>query len=494
MTVSARDPKGYYAALGVAPGAPPSAIKAAYRLKAKDCHPDRNDSAEARDSFQRLSEAYAVLRDTVGRAEYDATGESGGLPGVFESSTADLLMCGQCGKITAQPRYVIFHQVKSAVLWSKWQKIKGVFCRDCAERTAIRASTTTWALGWWSIFGPPLTLLALLRNLFGGDMPMRENARVLLHQARAFRAKGDAHLARSVAHQARRFTRDDLQAGHLKALVESLGGESRQLKDRWRLGGEVFLVQLLPLAALPVVVAVAVLVASSLQTKTDKAEAVIRLQSAEVGDARHAAVDALKLRQAPGPNQPVLALLDRFTTVQVTSPQTDPEWVQVKTPGGAVGFVQARLLFAGSGTEPKRRWCRDQKGAPPENGTVLMRRAGGDFRLLVHNIISRDAVVKLKTPSGHTLLTFYVPAGGDSSIGGIPEGTFRIEFATGTDYSRPCGIFLADMVALRMPLQQTIRNTAAGRGRTNYELTLMPSGNGPSHPRVIEIGEFADDS
>ena len=75
MNTLARDPKGYYAVLGLTPGADTSAIKSAYRTRVKSVHPDRNASSRAREEFQRLMEAYAVLRDVVRRAEYDTTGQ-----------------------------------------------------------------------------------------------------------------------------------------------------------------------------------------------------------------------------------------------------------------------------------------------------------------------------------------------------------------------------------------------------------------------------------
>ncbi len=66
-----RDPKGYYAVLGVGVDADTAAIKAAYRRRAMELHPDRNASADATRQFQFLNEAYATLADPATRAEYD---------------------------------------------------------------------------------------------------------------------------------------------------------------------------------------------------------------------------------------------------------------------------------------------------------------------------------------------------------------------------------------------------------------------------------------
>ena len=49
--------------LGVPVNATKEEIKKAYRLKARDCHPDRNPSAEAHEIFIKLKEAYDFLAE-----------------------------------------------------------------------------------------------------------------------------------------------------------------------------------------------------------------------------------------------------------------------------------------------------------------------------------------------------------------------------------------------------------------------------------------------
>ncbi len=61
-----------YEDLGIPKDASETAVKRAYRSRAKATHPDRNgDRAE----FQRVLLAYKVLSDPAQRAEYDRTGE-----------------------------------------------------------------------------------------------------------------------------------------------------------------------------------------------------------------------------------------------------------------------------------------------------------------------------------------------------------------------------------------------------------------------------------
>lgn len=65
----------YYGALGVAPGATASDLRAAYLRTARASHPDTyrgGDAAGAAERFRRASAAYEVLRDKELRARYDA--------------------------------------------------------------------------------------------------------------------------------------------------------------------------------------------------------------------------------------------------------------------------------------------------------------------------------------------------------------------------------------------------------------------------------------
>ncbi|MGL6070261.1 DnaJ domain-containing protein [Craterilacuibacter sp.] len=63
--------KDYYALLGVSPDATPAVIKASYRKKAFQYHPDRNPDPDAAHKFREVQEAYEALSDGDRRKAYD---------------------------------------------------------------------------------------------------------------------------------------------------------------------------------------------------------------------------------------------------------------------------------------------------------------------------------------------------------------------------------------------------------------------------------------
>src|SRR5438067_11702323 len=73
MATNKRD---YYEILGVQRSASSEEIKKAYRIKARQYHPDVNKEPEAEAQFKEVSEAYEVLIDVDKRAAYDRFGHA----------------------------------------------------------------------------------------------------------------------------------------------------------------------------------------------------------------------------------------------------------------------------------------------------------------------------------------------------------------------------------------------------------------------------------
>lgn len=267
--MSNKDPKGYYVVLGIAPNADAGEIKAAYRRKAMELHPDRNDAPNATAQFQLLNEAFGILSDPATRAQYDTmTIESGPQSAAPAEEPPEPIVCSCCGKVTAQPRYAIFFEVKSYIFQTTRSAIQGIFCSVCAEKKAFKATAVTWVLGWWGIpWGPIYSLQAIFTNMFGGKQPANINARLATHQAWVFAVLGKTDIARAIALDAlalaKKIKPDTAYARAKKALgydvvdegtelrkqieklLELLGndGSGNRLRDAWRLFRRPFFAQ-----------------------------------------------------------------------------------------------------------------------------------------------------------------------------------------------------------------------------------------------------------
>ncbi len=67
----------YYKVMGIPKDTPQKDIRAAYRKRSKQFHPDLHpDDPKAKAKFQMLNEAYEVLNDPEKRAKYDQYGEN----------------------------------------------------------------------------------------------------------------------------------------------------------------------------------------------------------------------------------------------------------------------------------------------------------------------------------------------------------------------------------------------------------------------------------
>lgn len=269
--MSQKDPRGYYAILGIALNADAAEIKAAFRRKAMELHPDRNTAAGATEQFQLLNEAYSALGDPASRAQYDTISIDSGPRAstrAAKEEPPEPIVCSCCGKVTAQPRYAIFYDVKSFIVQTTRSAIQGIFCSACAEKKAFKASAITWVLGWWGFpWGPIYSIQALFNNMMGGKQPPNINAKLAAHQAWVFAVLGKVDMARAVALDAlalaKKIKPDQAMArmkkalgydvadegaelrAQIESLLEALGGKGngKRLKDSWSLFRRPFYVQ-----------------------------------------------------------------------------------------------------------------------------------------------------------------------------------------------------------------------------------------------------------
>lgn len=78
----------YYEVLGVSKTASDEEIKKAYRAKALQYHPDKNQgNTAAEEMFKKINEAYSVLSDSKKRADYDLGGTASQHYGAYTQYT-----------------------------------------------------------------------------------------------------------------------------------------------------------------------------------------------------------------------------------------------------------------------------------------------------------------------------------------------------------------------------------------------------------------------
>lgn len=202
--MSNKDSLGYYCLLGVLTTATASEIKAAYRSKAMELHPDRNPGKNTTAEFQALQAAYDVLSNEKLRQQYDA---DSAIPSSAASDDGgsykplEPIYCSKCNSITAQPRYKVFYSVYGYIFGAYKKPHQGIFCSSCEIKEGLKASAITLVAGWWSIAGFIWTISTLIQNLVGGRFN-EQNARLQGYQAMYFAQVGKLDVSRAIAVEA----------------------------------------------------------------------------------------------------------------------------------------------------------------------------------------------------------------------------------------------------------------------------------------------------
>jgi hypothetical protein len=394
------DPEGHYATLGLSPSASAEDIKVAFRRLAKQHHPDAAGTRNS-DQFRRVAAAYDVLGDPESRARYDASAYDGKPQSTAEK--IDPVRCSRCGKITAQPRYLIFRRVFSFVLGTISSPVQGIFCSSCANKEALKSSIISALTGWWGFpWGPIYTLRDIIRNAFGGEHPAGSEERLVWYNALAFLSQGNYAIAYALAEKSSRATDQEISSASKVLLGElaKAGFKGTPLRDPWRrpVAGVVF--QLVLAAAPPLLLAGAIFA---------------------------------------GTTQPQYATTGPYRPPPITT--APPQVTRNYTAPSASRPASPRPIAA----------CAN----PPHNGDVLLGRAyllDHGHVLEIKNGAGAHAIIKVRSASTRRVLfSFFVSDGATASLEGIPDGGYIIQYAFGAVLNRSCREFVEIEDAAEFP-------------------------------------------
>jgi hypothetical protein len=448
------DLKGYYARLGVVPTASDAEIRAAYRNLAKEHHPDAGHAKDDGARFKGISEAYAVLSDTESRAAYDGLSATTSATSAQESRSQIIpICCDSCGKVTAQPRYVVFRHVVSFVLGTVRTPVQGIFCADCARSKALKATALSAVAGWWGVpWGPVWTFAEGFKNAFGGTSDAANNERLLWHNALAFGLQGQNRLSIALADRLRGAKDRQIAANAAKLIdhfnVRGVELGSTTLKDPWA-RSPAHLLSHFTIITVPPILLAGVIFAAAQQPQST-------LTYPPLADVPPSAY-----------GQPAVV------------GTADPESLPVKIAEVPV--------------------CKRQ----PANGAVLTgkRRLLSSGHLLeINNGSAGDAIVKLRrSETMKTTASFLVRSNESASLSGIPDGEYAIQYAFGPSLSEDCKSFTSIESAGQFPQIErlTTERTEVYDGinirrmRLSYTLYSVPGGN--VRPETIAADAFGTD-
>jgi hypothetical protein len=396
--------------------------------------------------LREVLEAYQTLGDSGKRANYDQQGYEEAEK-VTDNPQFDPVVCSHCKKTTAQPRYIVFRYVFSVILGTVSTPIQGIFCSRCATLVGLRSSAISAAFGWWGFpWGPIYTIRDILTNAFGGMRPPGSEQRLLWYNALAFLSRGNLAIARGLARRVQVMDNNELSSratdliSHLQRGLAA--GAVPELKNPWSNVALKSVPHLLMLCAAPA--AVVALIASQPSAFTG--------HSADVATAGSGLPPAISAAQ-PSP---------------------------VLTPSAPT-----------TAAAPIEESC----SSAPHSGEILTGEtpsASPGHKLQIKNGSDGSVIVRVRdATSGQTRFSFYVERGEEANVSGIPDGTYRIQYAIGQRLRSDCRS-LTGIVAMAEFPQESLQTleTAEGTQTSSISYTLYTVPNGNVSPTQISAGDF----
>lgn len=476
------DYKGYYAVLGLQPNATQALIKAAYRVRAMELHPDRNTSSSATAQTQLLNEAYQILGDEELRRQYDMSCNRGSqtaqsstsdtaednqrsatTTGANNSSSSESVNCSFCKAVTLQPRYREVATIFSYLIGSHKFLRRGIYCSSCERKYSAFGTGITSIFGWWSVYGFFWTVEALYKNLTGSWRFASQDAMLSCAQAFYFAGKGNIELAHAVA----------LDAQKLASRRQYL---SREQRRRVGLGYE------------------------SQDKLNEIRSALVNL----IDQTRHAAGRKELVRQ-PLFRQPsflvqagiisALLISVMLTGISIQAENHRLELARVRAEQSRLereGIAKANALAIAEAEDAKLR----QLARPtPQSGrfdsslpSLRFNSPVGLPGLRIHATTEANVFIKLSDwTSGAPAFSIFVRAGETVDVK-VPFGTYRVRMASGKTWYGEKIRFGPDTTYTQ--IDESLTFSIDGDRLSGHELQLSRVRNGNLHPSSINPDQF----
>lgn len=152
-------------------------------------------------------------------------------------------------------------------------------------------------------------------------------------------------------------------------------------------------------------------------------------------------------------------------------------------------YASARYLALGAGKIAEQEHCLSTRGTAPNNGQIFQRSLVNGFHVFEVTGGPSATVVKMKDESGRDRLSFYVAPRRKVRIDDIPDGNYKIFFASGQYWSKNCNRFVPDMQVSRDPRVTSLTGNAEGR-YYEFGYTLSGSAGGNFSPSKVDENSF----
>jgi hypothetical protein len=170
--------------------------------------------------------------------------------------------------------------------------------------------------------------------------------------------------------------------------------------------------------------------------------------------------------------------LPPFSAVQAVRLIRQSGMLEVLVNDRTTAFISADHLMPGDALAARTAYCSFNSGPAPFDGELLERHGSGGGALSLDNRAIQPAVVKLRDPAGAVAIAVFLGPGSHADLDGLPNGSYRPEYAIGELWSRACNGFAAGMRSWRMDAVVTLPGAAP--------IVVAPDGSGSAASDITD--------